>query len=427
MGRLFLFELNEFNRDLLKKIAEKNSFKHILEVLSWPEHKTYTDDSDENDTLDPWVQWVSIHTGVPFERHRVKRLGNVPNLKFPTIWETLGREGISSGIWGVLNAERRTEKCDFFVPDPWTYTEPGHPNLAKDLVVFPRYLAKNRVGFNVFKTIFLLLKFIFIFFRYPTVLIELTLEFPRILSQFLMHPKPYALFSPAEYALNLIFFKLQNKYRPQFSILFLNGLAHLQHYHWKDEKAMSYGIRYIEKTLAHVLKNKNSEDAILFTNGFSQISSENDLPWFAYRPRVHKDFLAYLQIHPKAIEELMSYDAQLEFETEKDREIAIQTLEDLKINGKRLLFVEENPDNSKKLFYRVQYTDPVGSNDVVNSKNMKFEFNKFFVSLGSRTGRHSAAGSLYTYNCPAPNKLPNHEIYHVIKNFFAGQSAKKTA
>ncbi len=426
MRRLFLFELNEFNRDLLKEVAQENSFKNILEVLSWPEHKIHTNDSDENDTLDPWVQWVSIHTGVPFEQHRVKRLGNVPDLKFPTIWESLVKDGVSCGIWGVLNAEMGAN-CDFFFPDPWTYSEPGYPNFVKNLVGFPRYLAKNRVGFVFIRTIMHFTKFIATFFRFPSVLFELTFEVPRILIEFARNPKPYALFSPAEYALNLIFFKLQKKYNPQFSILFLNGLAHLQHYHWQNKRVLAYGVRYVEKTLEYVLKNRGPEDAILFTNGFSQLSTKNDDPWFAYRPRVHREFLAKLQIYPKVVEELMSYDAQLEFETERDREVAVTTLETLILNGKKLLFIEENTENSKKLFYRVQYTDAVGRHDKVSGKNLLFEFNKFFTCLGSRTGKHCASGSLYALNCEVPKKLSNHEIYSVIKNFFGDQSAKKTA
>jgi hypothetical protein len=77
---MLLIGLNEFNSDLLPSIAKAHQLKHLQEALSWKRAGTWTSDEYETGFLEPWVQWVSVHTGVPSIQHGVKNLGDVPNL-----------------------------------------------------------------------------------------------------------------------------------------------------------------------------------------------------------------------------------------------------------------------------------------------------------------------------------------------------------
>src|SRR5216684_1464349 len=125
---MLLIELNEFNNNLLRNVARAQGLRHVEEMLSWGHARTWTADEYETGFLEPWVQWVSVHTGVPSGRHRVKNLGDVPNLTEDQIWERWSRRGLSSIVWGVMNGNRRSaEKCEVFIPDPWTFSESAYP------------------------------------------------------------------------------------------------------------------------------------------------------------------------------------------------------------------------------------------------------------------------------------------------------------
>jgi hypothetical protein len=104
---MLLIELNEFNRDLLQRLSTTHGLKNLDRVLGWNSAVTWTSDEYETGFLEPWVQWVSVHTGVPSNQHRVKNLGDVPNLAEDQLWERWSKHGLSSVVWGVMNGNRR--------------------------------------------------------------------------------------------------------------------------------------------------------------------------------------------------------------------------------------------------------------------------------------------------------------------------------
>jgi hypothetical protein len=127
--KVLFLELNEFNQDLLIKSAHDLSLKNLEKLVSLHKMSTLTEDTYESDFLEPWVQWVTVHTGIPSTHHQIKHLGDVPHLGTEQIWEALSKKGMSSGIWGAMNASRgAAENCLFFVPDPWTVSEKGYPD-----------------------------------------------------------------------------------------------------------------------------------------------------------------------------------------------------------------------------------------------------------------------------------------------------------
>ena len=51
-------------------------------------------------------------------------------MEFKQFWEILGEKGISTGIWGAMNAKKNDSKmCYFFLPDPWNYSELPYPKV----------------------------------------------------------------------------------------------------------------------------------------------------------------------------------------------------------------------------------------------------------------------------------------------------------
>jgi len=143
--RLMLIELNEFSVDLLRRGVEELDLRNLRRLLAMDASRTTTQDQVEHRGLDPWVQWVSVHTGVPSSTHGILHLGDTPgNLGFHQVWERLSELGVSSGLWGAMNANRPgASECRFFLPDPWTFSERAYPEELNGLLELPRYYSTN--------------------------------------------------------------------------------------------------------------------------------------------------------------------------------------------------------------------------------------------------------------------------------------------
>ena len=149
---LTIIELNEFNEGLLEIASKDLKLNNIKKFLAMNCSETISQNEKEHFGLDPWVQWVSIHTGFPHNIHKIDHLADVKKLNYPQIWETIGEKGFSSGIWGAMNSSRNNAKgCCFFLPDPWTYSEKALPNNINDFLALPRYFSKNYLSLSFLK------------------------------------------------------------------------------------------------------------------------------------------------------------------------------------------------------------------------------------------------------------------------------------
>ena len=89
--KLFKNKSNEDIDDIISKLinfirkkgVKKLGLENIDKILKFKHSKTFSDDNLEGQGLDPWVQWVSIHTGKPSSIHNVLRIGDIPKLEFP--------------------------------------------------------------------------------------------------------------------------------------------------------------------------------------------------------------------------------------------------------------------------------------------------------------------------------------------------------
>ena len=87
-----------------------------------------------------------------------------------------------------------------------------------------------------------------------------------------------------------LFLKLRNAYNPDLSILFLNGIAHLQHQFWtlplSTNKKLKAGFEVSDIILGYLLKNVTSQTPILVCNGLNQtnIDDKNEIGIRQIRP-----------------------------------------------------------------------------------------------------------------------------------------------
>ncbi|MCB9229286.1 MAG: hypothetical protein H6618_06715 [Deltaproteobacteria bacterium] len=425
--RLIVFELNEFNRELLMKAVSNMNLPHLKGILDLPQQMTMTDDTYESDCLEPWVQWVNVHTGKTSSEHGIRHLGDVTKLKHKQIWETLSDEGVTSGIWGVLNGNLgHAPLCRFFFPDPWTFSEEATPQHLNHILEFPRYLATNRIRPSLPKLFLKFLNFSRVL-SVPFVFTRFIRHLPRAFMMIARYPRSeFSGFCFFEYLSAMVFCHQWKKHKPEFSILFVNMLAHLQHYHWKNldisgNKKIHYGLFFIDKIIGELRNMMGENDKILVTNALSQKNTLEEDPWISYRPRDHERFLKDAGIDFHHVEALMSYDANIEFTSGEARDLAESILSEASLNGRKLFLTDRYPDAPMRLFYRFQFTDPVNPESLFKVNGRTFMFDHYFATIAERTGKHIQTGTAYSNTFVSSKVKMNHDLFGHILSFFRSQ------
>ena len=415
-GRVLLLEINELHLEVLREAAHSLQLKSLQTLLKFRLTHTTTDDRYESGFLEPWVQWVSIHTGTPSTRHQVKHLGDVPNLGFSQIWEDAGERGFSTGIFGVMNGNvRETRNCRFFLPDPWTFSEQGKPAELAQLLVLPRYIARDYLKLSTSKVLSLLPGFLSAIWKAGALVPAIKTLGALVPRMARFGFKPFVFISSFDELFVDLFLRYDRKYRPDVSILFLNGLAHLQHHQWTERlpaisAPMQFGLRLLDRMVGKLLADRDPKDVLCVLNGLSQKNSYFEETWVLYRQKSPKNFLRDLGVKTSKVEPLMTHDAHLFFESDFEAERAFRVLSAARIEGAPLFHVERDAFNSRKLFYRVDFFAKVGDNASFELDGKTHRFFEHFQRVVTRSGSHIPAGFLLTKGLDLGERMHNHEI-----------------
>ena len=120
--KVILLELNEINFDFVEKYLKSGEdLPAFSNVLNKKIYKTSSENEYEH--LEPWIQWVSAHTGKKFNEHKIFRLGDIVNSNELQIYEKLEQHGFSVGAISPMNTKNNLKNPAYFIPDPWTKTK----------------------------------------------------------------------------------------------------------------------------------------------------------------------------------------------------------------------------------------------------------------------------------------------------------------
>jgi hypothetical protein len=420
---LIVFEINEADFSFFLYGAKKYKFPKIINFFSKKKISTYSPDKTEGFNLDPWVQWVSVHTATTSTKHEVFRLGQVLNPKILQLWDILAKKKITILLWGLFNSILRNKKnIDLFYPDPWSFTQKSHPNKLNSFLLLPRYYAKNYPNINLFLILFY-------GFRFLTGIFFSIIFFYFIKKFFLII---YVLFKTNFKIFNLYFlldiFSLLfvsnqlKKKKSDLSIVALNSFAHYQHNHWDEKKYEYFYFWYLNLMITECQKIVQNFSSVIIYNGFSQkkINSE-----YVLRSKNVNYLLKILNIVYLKTELNMTTGVTIFFRSMTDKTNAINILNNISIFGSNFFEVTDFY-NKKKIFYKYniifkkKILDLKSKSDfkvIKKTPTKKFTFedrdliknilkNAVYIKT---TSKHLCSGILYYKNVDI-NKLTNSKL-----------------
>lgn len=428
---LLLIELNEVNIELLEQAARTLPLRNLRKITDYSRVRTRTEDQYDSGFLEPWVQWVSVHTGQPSTCHRIKHLGDVGNLRHTQVWEKLSQQNVNSAIWGVMNANRGdAPNCRLFLCDPWTFGEPPYPKQLAGLTNFAQYIAKNYLNLSPVRMLTYSFEYLSALLKYVGFikLIKATMLLLEGVLRF--GPRNLVLGAFFEYTASIAFLNERKKLSPMFSIVFFNILAHIQHHYWtstdKVSPQLAYGFKVFDAMLEEVFA-QSSNEVILIANALSQINTNAEEPWILYRPKDHGALFKALGLQFEKVEALMTYDGHLFFSNPEHANRAFELISQAKVGENALFYVERDQFSPCKIFYRLEFARDTTPDTTFQFDDKNYPFLQHFERVVQRTGKHCQDGFVLQNDKIMPDKILNHEIHDYICRFFGVNVAETQA
>lgn len=222
---LFQLELNEINFDFVQRYGERGELTHLNRLID--RHGIIETTSEARyEELEPWIQWVTAHTGLSLKEHGVFRLGDIVQHDLCQIWEWLEERGVRVGATSPMNARNRTRDAAFFLPDPWTDTAVTGSPLLKQVVAAAAQAVNENAGSKLSPKSIGALGLAVLRYGGIREYAQLTSYVARAL-----RGGKWALALVLDELLAAITLSETRAKRPGYVSLFLNGGAHLQHHY----------------------------------------------------------------------------------------------------------------------------------------------------------------------------------------------------
>ncbi|WP_334120261.1 hypothetical protein [Limnobacter sp.] len=401
-GKLILLELNEINFDVVNKYLDlhANRFPALKSILAGPWIRTTSENKYEE--LEPWIQWPSVHTTKTYAEHGVFRLGDIVYSDTPQIFEKLEDAGFKVGVVSAMNAANRLKNPAYFIPDPWTQTPPDSSWWSRSL----SEAISQAVNDNAQATISLKSKF-----RLALGLLRFARisHYSKYLSLIIKsRKKPWLKALVLDLFLHDFHWSIFKSKNPNFSTLFLNAGAHIQHHYFfnsiplrKDltERNPEWYAKSNNDPLADALDlydliigeyfSRSDIDIVLAT-GLAQ-KPYNQVKFY-YRLQSHSDFLKDLGINFSRVFPRMTRDFLVEFDNENQAIEAKRILSSVVVQNEGLQLFGEIDYRGTSLFVTLTYPNEINSNTLYTRGNRTEHLLPRVTFVAIKNGTHQAEG-----------------------------------
>ena len=227
--------------------------------------------------------------------------------------------------------------------------------------------------------------------------------------------------------------------KPNFSTLFLNAGAHIQHHYFfnsqyvespelknpawyieKDDDPFLEMLKVYDEMLADLLKLPNTE--IIVATGLSQKPYE-ELKFY-YRLKDHASFLEKFQVEFTDVVPRMTRDFLISFDSIDKAYKAEKQLSKILVNNKIKLFAEID-NRGKDIFVVLTYPSEIKDKTMISYFDKEFQLSDLVTFVAIKNGEHQGKGFAYFSSGISEFAPPNgshvSKIHNTVLDFFGIQ------
>lgn len=353
---LILLEFNELSPPLMERFINQGLLPNFAKFRT--EGSIYVTDAGEDPPrLNPWIQWVTLHSGKSFAEHGVFHLGDAGRKGTPMIWDTVCAAGHTAWVCGSMNSAVQPNFKGWVLPDPWDASTRGIPaDFDKYMKLVRAYVFEHTSGR---RPVSLGTIADFVGFMLRNGLRASTTG--RIVSQLVSERFGDTSWKRAS-ILDLlqfdIFRSVYQRHKPLLSTLFFNSTAHYQHAFWRNmqpelfsikpsaaeqkskSNAVLFGYQTMDRMVGEAFELAGDEGVVAFATALSQqpcLTWEGEGGKTFYKPHDFSKLLEFAGIDSSIcrVEPVMSEQFHLRFKDETIAASAKSLLDALTLDGGR--------------------------------------------------------------------------------------------
>ncbi|RKF14378.1 hypothetical protein DBZ36_17135 [Alginatibacterium sediminis] len=416
--RQIVLELNELCPHLLQEFMNQGALPNLSQIYSHADcYETHVD--CDLGQLEPWTQWVTVHTGVSSEKHKIHRLGQAQNLEYDSIWDILSRRGFSSWLCGSMNTKwDQNDQHIMAIPDPWSINAESSPKSLDTFYEFVRANVQEHTNARFKQSLQKNLEFLIFMLGHGLSVRTVSMLIQQMLRQIRNAPdqwkKPFLL----DCLQFDVFSHVYRKNKPDFATFFSNSTAHFQHKFWRymepeaftlkpsDDEIKQYQNAILSAYQNHdalvgkALDLADSQTSIVISTAISQrpFSELDEVGGKRfYRPYSLKEIPSIFELeHVVDVCPVMSHQFYVVFESEQQAIFAAQQLKEYTVEGEALFSVRHQ---AKRVFLGCRIIRVLKGQPKINAINRELSFfDVFYLADNLKSGAHSSKGVLWIYN-----------------------------
>jgi hypothetical protein len=357
-GSLIVLEFNELTPAVMDEFIAQGHLPNFLRLKN--QSRSFVTDAEEvPPNLEPWIQWVTVHTGQKFSEHGIFHLGDSARVAADAIWDVVSARGDRVWVCGSMNASQKPGLRGLLLPDPWSvHVRPSDDSLLpyfnfvrRHVMEYTRTSGVSTLGET---------------WRFLSYMIRNGLRFSTVwaIARQLVQER----FSKVGWRRATILDRLQfdlfkshyKKLKPKLSTFFVNSTAHLQHVYWRNmnpdafvlkpsaeeqralKDAVLYGYKQMDRIVGEVLDMAGSDTAIAFVTALGQqpcLTYEASGGKCFYKVDEYRKLLEFAGIDPASCkpEPVMSEQFHVRFHDAAAARAGHDALSALRVNGQPVL------------------------------------------------------------------------------------------
>jgi len=413
---LVLLEFNELTPSLMDRFMAEGKLGNFARLRETSE--IFTSDAEEREPyLEPWIQWVTVHTGVPYSDHGIFRLSEGHKLEYSNLWDLASIKGLKVWVCGSMNAKSASDTQGYLLPDPWSsdfapqpqallpyfrfvqrnvqeYTNDRVPLSKSDYLQFLQFMVTHGLSANTMGSIF------------GQLLSEKRTGTGKWRRAFILEKLQFDVFRA-----------VYRRLKPAFSTFFLNSTAHMQHCYWRymepdlftvprdPKKQQEYessileGYLAMNELLGRMLELVGNEAIVVLATALSQqpcLRYEAAGGKCNYRARDFAQLLKFAGVtSPCRIEPVMAEQFWLRANSDSDAAEVETKIATLKVEQERALFARRD---GSSVFASCCIRHPLADDAMLRNENagtaVRF-FDMLYVVGADKSGMHHPDGILW--------------------------------
>ena len=409
-----LLEFNELAPSLMERFIAEGCLPNFKALHD--ESEVYVTEAGEKyPYLEPWIQWVTVHSGLNYDQHGVFHLDHGRDLARPCVWDLLSERNLRVWLCDSMNVSYRAPINGYVLPDPWSSNIPPFP---ESLAPYHRFIqahvqeyTNDRVPLRPTDY----LKFLAFMVRHGLSPSTVAAIVEQLASERTgrYRWRRAAIMDRLQFDL---FRAIYRRDRPHFSTFFLNSTAHLQHMYWRNMEPEAFTLKPPQTSSASSPTPSASAasrwtgsvgefralvgDAatIIFCTALSQqpcVMYDEQGGKGPHRPRSFEALLAFAGIRsPYKVAPVMSEQFRVYFDNERDATDAAKRLLAIRIDQQGAIDVGQE---GHALFVHCPIARelPHDAMLTVTGSARRARFFDLFYRMETKSGMHHPSGMLW--------------------------------